>query len=395
MLLERKRDVDWRERVRGQRADVVELREAQARNEAGHGNAAEVGHRVRRDGLGCAGEEEAALAGGWLRLHAYVLGVEVFRAGVHGAEVALAAIERARDDCVWRAGEAEGSHRCVGLDGVPDEITRAEFRAEAALVAGRASDAGDLGPLGVVALDEVVGGRQDDDAAGGFGNGDIEASGGTGHHDAAEQDAEVRHGGTASSCDDFANGDANGDAKSDRIADGSSNGEVFVCHRLIEADVHQGLYIGDEGACIFREAARRDDAAGDEVDEDEFVSGWVNVGEGRYADIFGGLLLEGSDDVVVLLLDADDAFGGANHLHGCDHAAEKWLGVVMKEFLVLVQERLALSGVGDHQGDAGAEFDGCWEASATCSDDAEFGDACRRSNGSTCSQRCDLRHIRI
>ncbi len=57
---------------------------------------------------------------------------------------------------------------------------------------------------------------------------------------------------------------------------------------------------------------------------------------------------------MVFLLDADDAFARADHLHGHAHAAQKRLGVVVEQFLVLVQQGLALGGVGDEQRGCGS-----------------------------------------
>ena len=216
---------------------------------------------------------------------------------------------------------------------------------------------------------------QNDDAAGGFGDGDVEAGGGLGHHDAAEEDAEIRDGGAAGGCDDFADGDADGDAEGDGRADGAGDGEVFVRDGLVEADVHQGFDVGDHGVDVLGQAAGRDDAAGDDVDEDELVAGRVGVGERGNADVGGGVLLERGDDVVVLFFDADDAGGRADDFHDLGHAAEEGLGEVVEKFLVLVQEGLALGGVGDDERDAGGELDRGGKAASASADDAEFGDS--------------------
>ncbi len=52
----------------------------------------------------------------------------------------------------------------------------------------------------------------------------------------------------------------------------------------------------------------------------------------------GACPLDRLDDLVVLLLDPDDAFARANHFHGRAHAPQKWLGVMEKQFLVLVEQ---------------------------------------------------------
>ena len=375
VLLERQDDTRWGEDVVDERARIVEVAEAEPGDELLHGDAAEVGHGMRGDRFGRAGEEEAALAGGGLGLHADGFGVEVFGAGVHAAEIALAAIEGACDHLVGRGGEAERAHGGVRLNGMAEKIARAELRAEAALVAGGAADAGDLRPLcGMAADDGVIRGK-DDDAAGGLGDGLVDAGGGASHHDAAEEDAEVADGGSAGCGDDLAEGDADGDADGDGVADGSGDGEVLVGNGLVEADVEHGLDVGDEGADVLGEAAGWDDATGDHVDEDELVAGGVDVRERRDADAGGYLGFEGGDDVVVLLLDADNALLRADDLHHGLHAAEEWGGVVVEEFLVFMEEGLTLGSVGDDEGDGRRELGCGGKAAAAGSDDAEFGDA--------------------
>jgi hypothetical protein len=87
--------------------------------------------------------------------------------------------------------KAERLHGAMRLNGMAEQEARAELGAEAALIAGRAADFGDVHPRRVVAADERVLGGQHDDAAGGLGDGNVEVGGGLGHHDAAEQNAEV------------------------------------------------------------------------------------------------------------------------------------------------------------------------------------------------------------
>jgi hypothetical protein len=52
---------------------------------------------------------------------------------------------------------------------------------------------------------------------------------------------------------------------------------------------------------------------------------------------------------------------------------EKWGGEVVEEFFVLVEERFALRGVGNDEGNAGSELSRSGETAAAGSDDAEFG----------------------
>ncbi len=139
------------------------------------------------------------------------------------------------------------------------------------------------------------------------------------------------------------------------FGDGARDGEVFVRHRLVEADVHQRLHVGDGAVDIFGQAARRNHAAGDHVHQDELIARGIAVGQRDHANAGGDGGLKRGNDVVILLLDADDALARAHQLHGHLHAAQEGLGVVVQELLVLMQERLALGGVGDEDGDLGLE----------------------------------------
>jgi hypothetical protein len=53
----------------------------------------------------------------------------------------------------------------------------------------------------------------------------------------------------------------------------------------------------------------------------------------------------------------------------------------MKQFLVFVEEGLALSGVGNQEGRAGLELDGGWKASAAGPNNAEFLNPVERGSG--------------
>jgi hypothetical protein len=57
------------------------------------------------------------------------------------------------------------------------------------------------------------------------------------------------------------------------------------------------------------------------------------------------------------------------------HAAQEGLGVVVQEFLVFMEERFALCGVGDEEGSLSFELDRCGKAASTGADDAQFLDA--------------------
>ena len=145
-------------------------------------------------------------------------------------------------------------------------------------------------------------------------------------------------------------------------------------HGLVQADVHQRLDVGDQRVDVLGQASGRNDTAGDHVHEDEFVARGVSVRQRHNANARGKLLLQRRDDVEILSLDSDDTLLRAHHLHGLDHAAQERLGQMVQQFLVFVQQRLALGGVGDDQGDARAQLYRGGKAAATGADDAEFAD---------------------
>ncbi len=120
---------------------------------------------------------------------------------------------------------------------------------------------------------------------------------------------------------------------------------------------------------VLREAAGGDHLPGDVVDEDELVAGGVGVGERNDADARRHLGLQGRDDVVVLVLDPDDRFCGADAVHGRPEAAEHGLRLVLQQLLVLVEERLAFGRVHEEDGGLRLELHSSGEAPAASSDD--------------------------
>ena len=80
------------------------------------------------------------------------------------------------------------------------------------------------------------------------------------------------------------------------------------------------------------------------------------------------------DDVVVLLLDADPACAGTDQLHGERRPSITSLGVGAQDFLVLVQQGLALGGVDEHGVGLAGELDVGGEARAAGADDSGLGD---------------------
>src|ERR1035438_5630533 len=136
--------------------------------------------------LGRALEDKSALPGQWLGLHADALWIEILRACIHGAQIALAAIECGHHG-VQAGFKTERLHGAMRFDGMAEQEARAEFRAETALIAGRTADLADLHRRSVVAADEAVRSRQHDDAACGLGNRDVEIGRWTRHHRSEER----------------------------------------------------------------------------------------------------------------------------------------------------------------------------------------------------------------
>src|SRR6202142_2426734 len=358
-----------------ERSGVLEFGQAEAGHEAADGHSARIGQWVRLDVLWRSEEDQPLLASGGLRLYTDVLGIEVLGAGEQGAEVALAAVERAGDHAVLGAGEAEGLHGAVRLNGVAEEVAGAEFGAEAALVAGRSADPFDVLPLALVAREERVSSRQDDQAAGGFRDGIVEAGGRLGHHHSAHQHPEIGDRWAAGRGDQMGEGRTHGDPEGHGRLDRAGYGEDLVGHGAIESDVDQGFDVQDHGAGVAGESAGGDDAAGDVVDQNELVAGGVGVGQRENADPRACLSRQGLKDVGVFLLDRDHSFGGSGAFHGDGQAAEHGAGVVGHEPLVLVREGPTLGSVHDDERDLGAELDVGGEACATGADDAELFEA--------------------
>ena len=95
-------------------------------------------------------------------------GVEVLRAGVEAAQVALAAELRADHVRLAHQVEPQAPHRPVRLDRMAQQPPRAKLGAEAALVARAAADADDLLPILPAPADDHVVVGQHDHAAGGL-----------------------------------------------------------------------------------------------------------------------------------------------------------------------------------------------------------------------------------
>ena len=125
------------------------------------------------------------------------------------------------------------------------------------------------------------------------------------HHDAAEQHAEVGTVAPPAAAITSPMRDAHRNAQRNWGLHGAGYGEVFVGHRPVQADVDEGLNVGDHRVHVLGKSAGGDNAARDHVDENEFIACRVGIGQGHYPHSRRGLLLQRFNDLVILFLDSD------------------------------------------------------------------------------------------
>ena len=140
------------------------------------------------------------------------------------------------------------------------------------------------------------------------------------------------------------------------VLDRAGHSEVLMRHRLVEADVDERFNVRNGYVSTsLGKSAGRNHAARHQVDKDELIASRIDIRQRHNPDSRRRLALQRRNDVVILVLDSDDAFARADHLHGHPHAAQKGLGAVMEQLLVLVQQRLTLCSIGNEQRNPGPE----------------------------------------
>ena len=226
-----------------------------------------------------------------------------------------------------------------------------------------------------MALDEAVRGGQHDDAAGGLGDRNVQAGRRLGHHHAAQEHAEIVTVAPPAASMTSPMVMPTGTRSVTGVGHRAGHGEVFVRHRLIEADVDQRLDIGDGYVHILGQAAGRNDAAGDEVNQDEFIACRVDIRQGHNPHTGGAMRSRAAMISWYLSLTPMAASAAPTSLHGHAQAAQKRLGVVMQQLLVFVQQGLAFSGVDDHQRDPGFELHSRGKAAAARAHNAQLAHA--------------------
>jgi len=134
----------------------------------------------------------------------------------------------------------------VRLDGVPEQVTRTELRAERALVAGGGADPGNRFPVERVPFNEPVVAAQDDQAAGGLCDRLFQVRCEPAHHHSADQRHRFRYGRTARHVDDLPEGNANRHTNRDRFPNGTGDRQEFLRYGNAAGDVIRGLNVGDD-----------------------------------------------------------------------------------------------------------------------------------------------------
>jgi hypothetical protein len=392
VLLELDAHLPRRQQLRLERPDVAVTGQSQLLHQPSHRRLAP--GQLRRGPDRMEGRILPALLRGQaaaLVLGADVLGVQVFRAGVQAAQVALAAVGRALDVPLANQRELQAAHRPVRLDGVAQQVARAQLGAEAALVARAASDALDLPPVLPPPPHDDVPGRQHDHAAGGLVHQRLVVVLQNAHHHAADHVVGFAGGRPAGRGHALGQRDAYRHAERDRLSDGAGDGEVLLGHRARRraGDVQRRLDVHHHGCDVQRQPAGRHDAPQHVVDQHELISGGIGVLQRSDVHPARQLGPQDVDDVTVLLLDADHAARGAHKLHRGRQPGQHVLGVSAKHLLVLVQQRLALGRVEQHRVRLGGELDVRGKARPACPHHARGADGVYGYTGHARSLRAD------
>ena len=265
VLLEREHDAPGREGSVLEGAHVPEAGEAQLRHQPPGRHAPRARERVRLHVLRPPREEEPLLPRDRLRRHADVLRVEVLRAGVQRAEVALAAERRAGDRWPRRRLKPRRRIARCGSIGWPSR-----YRGHSSVQKRHWSQAArpillDLRRRRRVPADQRVVGREDDDPAGGLGDRLVEGRAGRPIITPPTRTATFGSVVAAGRRDHLADRRAHRHAERHRLRHGAGHGQELLGHRPAEADVHERLDVHDHGAHVAGHAAGRDHPPGDVV----------------------------------------------------------------------------------------------------------------------------------
>jgi len=215
---------------------------------------------------------------------------------------------------------------------------------------------------------------QYDDAAGGFGDGLVNAIEQLAHHRAAVHKIRFGGGDAAGTGDHLAQWGANRHGDGDRVGHGARDGQGAVGHRRVvvhrACQVDQRQHIVDRHAHILGQRGRRHPPSGGHPDGDDLVTGRVNVFQDVDAHVAGQQRLHGGNGFNVFGLEGDDAFSCTDCLHGQLQAAHQLICVFDGELLVHLEQRLTFSGVDQVNLGRAHQFDVGRETGAAGADDA-------------------------
>lgn len=254
------------------------------------------------------------------------------------------------------------------------KISRAQFCTETALVAGRFCFTSNLSPTERVARDQGVGGGKHDEAAGSLGYRLIQTPGETTHHGTTDKHSKFGNYGPAGRLDDVGKRRPDRDSKGARTPHSTGNGQEFVCDRPLAADIEKRFDVADHDSEMDGKASRRDDPAGYIVDQDEFVTGRVGVGQGMQRRVGREGFLQAANQLFVFFLDPDYGPRGADSLQGNLESSSNFRPVMNQKFLVFVKQRLAFGRINDEHFCPGGQFDRRGKARPARADHAVFRD---------------------
>ncbi len=113
-------------------------------------------------------------------------------------------------------------------------------------------------------------------------------------------------------------------------------------------------------------SARRDNPAEGIVNQNELVADRIRISQRADRHALAKQRLELGDNVGVLFFYADDTLGCTGKSHRSSEPGENLAGEVAENLFILMQQRLALSGVEDDGIDTPRELDVRWETSPAC-----------------------------
>jgi len=151
-----------------------------------------------------------------------------------------------------------------------------------------------------------------------------------------------------------------------RLGDRPGHGDVLLGDRRFGRGRHiePGFNVHNHGTHGQRDTAGRNYPTQDLVNQDEFITGRICVGQGADVHVAGQLGSDQIDDVGVLALDTNDALFGAHQIDRGRQPVDHRVGMISQDLDVLVQKRFALGGVNQHGIGLGGQLHVSWKSGA-------------------------------